>query len=559
MNFRTVYICLVVLSSLLVNIALAEDLPNAEPDMIVEVETEATVQEKLIVITNTIEQKKKEKQRLQTRLRQSSTKQQQGQLQEELNAVDDIIQGMRDEFIAVATGRAELFIDPNDRTEDFDWQRDLEMIVKPLLSQLRDLSERPRLIEEIETDIILWQERVEELTKASSNLSANLAIVDNRNIKRRLEQLLSSANSRLNSAEQKLTLLNNSLDELLQKENPLWENLGSIVKTTVVSMVAHLFLAIFAAFFVYNLIGFIASIPVYILNKKRYKKYILAERAIHLVKRFTAIVCATLTYLIVLYSFSEWLILVISVLVVVAALISLKDAIPQYLVEIRTLLNLGSVRQGEVIHYEGVLWQISTIDIYTELHNPPLDAKLRIPITKIADLHSRPMKTDELLFPTLVGDVVLLQDGIFGKITRQSPEYVQVTYGGATDHYQTCEFLKRRPRNLSQGFTLFESFGIDYAYQSMATTEVISLMKKSILDAIKKSPFNEYKTHFDIEFEKADDSSLEYKVIVSFTGAVAEQYYKIQRFIQKSAVDAANANNWVIPFTQVTLHKANTE
>ena len=41
-----------------------------------------------------------------------------------------------------------------------------------------------------------------------------------------------------------------------------------------------------------------------------------------------------------------------------------------------------------------------------------------------------------------------------------------------------------------------------------------------------------------------------------FEGAVADKYEQIQFGMSRLAVDACNANGWVIPFTQITLHMA---
>ncbi len=521
-----------------------------------ETTSELTIEERLVSIHETLDAKKAEKKIINERLKDASSILQERQIKEELAAVEDIIQGLEEEFVTIAAGKAKLYVEPTPIKEEFDWRKDLQAIVEPLLGQMRDLSERPRKIEELETEQALWESRVDELTKALESLNENQNIVSDKRVSQKLKELVASANSRLTSAKQKLTLTNNELNTLLETENPLWENLGTILKTTVVSMLLHLLLAFLSAMLIYQIISFLCKIPIWIINKRKtQRRLVLAERLISLTKRFLSISCATLGYLVVLYAFSEWLLLVISVLVVVAALISLKDAIPQYLVEIRTVLNLGSVRQGEVIKFEGIQWIVQEIDIYSRLHNPALDTELRIPITHIADLHSRPLQKGEPLFPTKVGDVVMLEDNAFGKVKRQSPETVHVDFGGSIYHYQTSQFLERRPRNLSNGFTVYEVFGIDYSHQA-DINEILPVFKKAILDALKASPYNEHKTYFGFEFDKAAASSLDYKVIVGFTGAVAEDYFRIHRFLQKAAVDAANANGWGIPFQQITVHQA---
>jgi hypothetical protein len=41
-------------------------------------------------------------------------------------------------------------------------------------------------------------------------------------------------------------------------------------------------------------------------------------------------------------------------------------------------------------------------------------------------------------------------------------------------------------------------------------------------------------------------------------GNSAASYFAIGRLIQQTCVDICNQENWVIPFTQVTVHQAET-
>jgi small-conductance mechanosensitive channel len=57
-------------------------------------------------------------------------------------------------------------------------------------------------------------------------------------------------------------------------------------------------------------------------------------------------------------------------------------------------------------------------------------------------------------------------------------------------------------------------------------------------------------------FDVAAASSLNFFVWAAFSGEAAESYGRIRRLLQRLAVDACNANDWVIPFNQVTVHLA---
>ena len=52
----------------------------------------------------------------------------------------------------------------------------------------------------------------------------------------------------------------------------------------------------------------------------------------------------------------------------------------------------------------------------------------------------------------------------------------------------------------------------------------------------------------------AATSSLDFRILASFDGKVANEYYAIKRLIQKASVEVSNREGWVIPFQQLTLH-----
>ena len=58
-------------------------------------------------------------------------------------------------------------------------------------------------------------------------------------------------------------------------------------------------------------------------------------------------------FLIVLYVTGDWLLLGLALLILAGIAIGLKNIFPQFLAEAKLLLNLGAVREGEMVTYEG--------------------------------------------------------------------------------------------------------------------------------------------------------------------------------------------------------------
>jgi hypothetical protein len=180
---------------------------------------------------------------------------------------------------------------------------------------------------------------------------------------------------------------------------------------------------------------------------------------------------------------------------------------------------------------------------------------MRMPLTQISKLSSRPSQLNEPWFPTDVNDYVLLLDGMFGRVEFQSPETVQINAGDAIVNYRTEHFLNQRPQNLTKrGFTVATDFGIDYRHQGEATTTIVDTLRYELEGAIQQTEFNQHRTAINVELKAASASSLDFRINASFKGEAADMYFRIQRWLQKFAIDCANKHGWEIPFPQMTVH-----
>ena len=141
-----------------------------------------------------------------------------------------------------------------------------------------------------------------------------------------------------------------------------------------------------------------------------------------------------------------------------------------------------------------------------------------------------------------------------GQILRQTPDMVQLRSRGSILNWNTADFLKENLRNLSQGFNVSITFGIDYRHQSISTTEVPAILKLAIENALKQSDIGKHIETLLVEFQDAGASSLNYLINVSVNGEAADSYYAIGRLLQRVCVDCCNTHDWVIPFNQLTLN-----
>jgi hypothetical protein len=520
------------------------------------VEESPSLDAQLLTLISTIQEKEKSIVSAKKQLEKQAGEIEKKQIQQKILIDEDIIRGMRDQFISISAGGEKVFVERKKVENKIDWQADLEAIFSPLIQQLKVISERPKIIENLEQDIVYWRKRTEELNRAVNYAKTTQNQLSNKVVIAEVRGLLSEAEKQYETAGQKLSLLETELEKVRAGDNPFWSNITSLVKSFAASMLYYLMIALFFGFVAFQIVKLIVKLPRLMVDKRKPKRYVFVTRTINLIQNGIGFSLAVVAYLVVLYGSGQWVLLVVSIIILMGLVLSLKNLIPKYFIEIKTLLNLGSVRQDERIVFNGLVWKINLIDIHTHLHNPALDAHLRVPIAQLIDNSSRPYHKHESWFPTKVGDVVIVDDGVFGEVKHQSMDVVEIIFGGSVFTYQTQQFLARRPRNLSSGFTVYETFGFDYQHQAESTTTMLTVYKDWIESSLKLHPVSEHCTFFTVEFEKAAGSSLDFKVIAAFTGEAANDYFRIGRIIQKASVDIANQRGWVIPFQQITIHQA---
>ncbi|MCB0337456.1 MAG: hypothetical protein KDD62_14165, partial [Bdellovibrionales bacterium] len=118
------------------------------------------------------------------------------------------------------------------------------------------------------------------------------------------------------------------------------------------------------------------------------------------------------------------------------------------------------------------------------------------------------------------------------------------------------DFLDLTPTVLSKGFRINTTFGIDYNLQASVTSAVVEILKKQIIADLQSGGYGSDHVSVKVEFARAAESSLDLAIITDFIGSCAGDYQVLHRLVQKICVDACNANGWVIPFNQLTVHMA---
>src|SRR6266487_2891930 len=158
---------------------------------------------------------------------------------------------------------------------------------------------------------------------------------------------------------------------------------------------------------------------------------------------FCKVFGATLSALLVLYLFEDWVLLTLAIVFMMGLAWTSKSAMPRIWGEIMLLLNMGAVREGERLMYNGIPWLVQSLNFSAVLVNPELaGGSLRLPLHDLFALRSRSFAHEEPWFPTRTGDWVLLDDQTLGKVILQTPEIVRlILLGGGRRTFPTSDFL----------------------------------------------------------------------------------------------------------------------
>ena len=94
--------------------------------------------------------------------------------------------------------------------------------------------------------------------------------------------------------------------------------------------------------------------------------------------------------------------------------------------------------------------------------------------------------------------------------------------GGAQVSYPTAAFLALHPKNLSNGFRISATFGVDYRHQAVATTDIPARMLAKLRAGLPRLLEPAAPLDVQVRFATAAESSLDYAIWVDLPGTAAE-------------------------------------
>lgn len=485
----------------------------------------------------------------------SSSETEKADLLNEVTKLDKQLAEANADFERIATG-IDIGLFAEKKEEQFNWKEELLSLVKPGITEMKRMTVKARHKTKLKDELSSYQDLVPVVKKANENLLTLISKATDKQLKADLENLIPEWEGVENQIKNKLDLVEMQLLEITEKETSLIDGSKKSIKNFFKTRGLILFIAIMAV------IGLVLALRVSYLflmkftpgSQARYRPFHV--RAIGLLYRVMTLVLVLLALILVFYMFEDWVLLSLSIILLMGLGWGAKHTLPQFLSQSRLMLNIGPVREGERIFYQGVPWLVKNINMFSTLENPTLDLSLRVPIGELMDKTSREFDKNEPWFPCRRNDWVILADSTRGCVVSLSHEMVElVQRGGSHKVYQTGDFLAQSPLNLSVNFRLKIFFGISYSLQTESTNRIPEITAAYIQEQIVLEGYEDGLLNLNVEFAQAGASSLDFVVIADFKGDLAPLYMRLSRAIQRWCVDVCTQNGWEIPFPQLTVHK----
>ncbi|PWQ97931.1 hypothetical protein [Leucothrix arctica] len=502
-----------------------------------------------------LSEKLKEQTALQSRYKSAGPTEKEA-FQAELDKVALDIKNLRTSFEQVAIGGIRL--EAYGLTETpFDWKEELVLITQPVIESLKSLTEKPRNLERLRTIIADRRLRLEEIGKAITILESRLAAKPPTLIVPLLSKTLDDWQSKKKDNLREMELAQVQLDSLLGNNTAWYETIVTSVKSFFNGRGKTLLIAVIVSVVIWQVMRGL----LWLIRKKAQSGKSTRRRIFAYLYKFLTTLLIVIGIMVVLYIRGDLLLLALMIIIFVGFVLAVRSYLPGYITEAKTLLDLGTVREEELVVYNGIPWEVHHINVQSILINPDIHGILRIPLSELVNLKSRPAGRGENWFPCRKGDLLILPSGSTGEVMRQTPDSVEfMCKGGMRLSYPTAAVFEMGLLNLTKGdsYAALTVFGIDYSHLDICLTMVPDKFAEAVKEGLTQAGLGEHIVDVSVDFKVANSSSLDYQIIATMHSRAASSYFKVERVLQQSCVRACAENDWGIPFPQLTVHSAET-
>ena len=488
---------------------------------------------------------------------EAANEQDKADLRRQADELSRDIRELRSTLETLATGGVDssLFVAEPAEAEKGNWREDVALIAQPIIDSLKELTEKPRRIAEINDAIAARQRELDTAARALEGLAPEIALEPDGDLGETLGNLVRTWTKRRDDAADAIEIARFQIAELEGDRSlprTIWEAVVDFVKGRGLTIA----LAALAAFSVWRGIGFLMrGYRAKLLDRSEPEsrtRYRLAEYSVHALT-FLLILVAVF---VVFYERGDVLLLGLLILLIVGLALGIRNLLPRYVLEARLLLNIGPMREAERVVLRGLPWRVESINMYTVFRNPELHGVLRMPLYQLHEVSSRPSGKDRW-FPTSRGDVVLLEeDPVPLEVIEQNPDTVELReLGGQVRSIPSATFYRMAMNNLTRGgsFGVRGEFRVDYRHQNEASGRVPRVLREALRHALAESDLAPFVRDVLVEPKAAGDSSLDYWLFATLDSRAAKSFERVERMLQGACIEACTREGWTIPFPQLSL------
>lgn len=474
----------------------------------------------------------------------------------DLDALSDDIAGLQATFEVIALGGIDTSVMQPVVDGPFNWQQELADIASPVFDSLRALTRRPRQLSALRESIALSNQRIAVAERALLELATMPILAGDDVTRANLLQIREDWQENLSR------LQSTRLSQQTQLDNLLADNRGSAIsywhnlKTFLSGRGLTLLLAAINGLLAWALLRLLWWVYTTRLTSKQQRRRTTWFRLASYGYQLFVALMIVLTVVVTIYVREDLLLLAFAALLLLGGALSFRSMLPNYVDEVRLLLGIGPLREDELVQYNGLPWQVMSLNIDTILRNPALDGVLRIPVEQACQLQSRPVR-EPRWFPSRTGDYIFLSDGTFAQVINQTQESVELAIRGGMKHViPTDQYYAMHITNLSSGdqFGIALTFGLDYSLQSRSLDEIPNALKTVLHEQLQARELADDLLDLTVELSTASASSLDFLIYATIASARAGDYYRYQRSLTQGCVAACNRYGWSIPYPQLNIH-----
>jgi len=482
------------------------------------------------------------------------------ELQQELDRLNQDLTTLRSSFEQVAIGAIDVEL-LGEIDTSFDWRMEVTQILQPIVENLKALTDKPRKISKLQALIEQTQIQSGIIDSALLSIEAKRANSNNPKTQSALEALNEAWKRRKSDNAQSYEIAQLQLAELQNTDVNWWEAVRTAIRDFMNGRGLTLLISAAAALLVWFLMRAVLHLFQRKTKHMNQDEYRTRTRLAQYAYRALMLLLILIAVISVFYVRGDLLLMGLSILAAAAIALGLRQAIPRFLSEAKLLLNLGSIRENERVFYNGLPWQVVSVNMNSVLRNPELTGVIRLPLAQLSSMISRPAGK-EPWFPASKNDFIVTDDDQVREVIRLTPETVELRdRGGTITAVPASEFYNWSFRNLSRGtsFGISTIFGIDYRHQNISLSKVPSRFKLAIEEALNNTEQANAVLEVLVEFKSAGSSSLDFWIYVTLEPGAAKAYAKLGRLIQQTCVAVCTDEQWGIPFPHITIQQLENE